>query len=53
MRELGIARICPVPEGIRCRNELQVYPYLLCGLSIMPPDQACGSDLTYIRMSRA
>lgn len=53
MRELGIARICPGPDAIRRRNELQVYPYLLCGLSITAPDQVCGIDLTYIRMSRA
>jgi putative transposase len=53
MREMGIAAIYPGPNLSRRRQQEQVHPYLLRGLSITGPDEVWGIDITYIRLRRA
>lgn len=50
MREMGIAGICPGPNLSQRRQEHQVYPYLLRGLTITKPNEVWGIDITYIRL---
>lgn len=50
MREMGIAAIYPGPNLSKRRQDHQVYPYLLRGLTIDQPDVVWGIDITYIRL---
>lgn len=50
MREMGIQAIYPSPNLSKRRQDHQVYPYLLRGLTISEPNVVWGIDITYIRL---
>jgi putative transposase len=50
MREMGLAGITPGPNLSKRRQDHQVYPYLLRGLTITKPNEVWGIDITYIRL---
>lgn len=50
MREMGIAGICPRPDGSQRAPGHRVFPYLLRGLPIERADPVWGIDITYVRM---
>ncbi len=52
MREMGLAGMAPGPNTNRPHPEHKVYPYLLCGVLIVRPNQVWSTDITYIRMAR-
>jgi putative transposase len=52
MREMGIAGVCPGPNLSKRNHEEQVFPYLLREMKVDYPDQAWGTDITYIRLVR-
>jgi putative transposase len=50
MHEMGLAGICPGPNLSKRRQDHQVYPYLLRGLTMTKPNEVWGIDITYIRL---
>jgi putative transposase len=50
LRLMGIVAIYPKPHLSGAASGPATYPCLLRGLSIMRPDQAWATDITYIRM---
>jgi putative transposase len=52
MRTLGLAGMAPGPNTSRAHPEHKVYPYLLRGVSIIRPNQAWSTDITYVRLAR-
>lgn len=50
MEEMGIEAIYQKPRLSKNDQEHPVFPYLLKGVSIIRPNQAWGTDITYIRM---
>jgi putative transposase len=50
MREMGIAGICPAPNGSRRHAQHPVYPYLLRHVTAAYPNHVWGIDITYIRL---
>lgn len=53
MREMGIAGICPGPNLSQRRQDHQIYPYLLRGITANRADHIWGIDITYIRLKGA
>ena len=52
MRTMGIQAIHPKPRTTIPAPGHKVYPYLLRGLSITPPNQVWSADITYLPMHR-
>ena len=50
MREMGIAGISPGPNLSKRRQDHQIYPYLLRGITASYPNHVWGVDITYIRL---
>jgi putative transposase len=52
MCEMGIAGICPAPNGSRRNAQHPVYPYLLRHVTATYPNHVWGIDITYIRLQQ-
>jgi putative transposase len=50
MRKMGLEALCPKPNLSKPAPGHTIYPYLMKGLSIVRPNQAWCSDITYIRL---
>lgn len=51
MRHLGLAGMSPGPHTSIPHPEHKIYPYLLRGVSVVRPNQAWGTDVTYVRLA--
>jgi putative transposase len=52
MRRMGIEALYRRPRTTKPTPGHKIYPYLLRGVTIEPPNQAWGMDITYIPMAR-
>lgn len=52
MRTMGIEAVYPRPRTSQSHPQHPKYPYLLRDVTIARPDQAWGTDITYIPMRR-
>jgi putative transposase len=48
---MGLMAIYPKPQMSLGGPDHKIYPYLLKGVTIKRPDEACAADLTYIRLA--
>lgn len=53
MGVMGIQAIFPHPFTSKPNEDHQVFPYLLKDLEIIKPDQAWGTDITYVKIHHA
>ena len=51
MRVLGLAGMAPGPNTSKAHPQHKVYPYLLRGMAITPPNQVWSTDITDIRLA--
>jgi putative transposase len=51
MRLMGLVAMAPGPNTSKAHPEHKIYPYLLRGVLITRPNQAWGTDITYIRLA--
>jgi putative transposase len=51
MRVMGLEAIYPKPRLSLAGKGHRIYPYLLRGVKVVRPDQAWGTDITYIPMT--
>ncbi len=52
MRLMGLEAIYPKPKTSKPHPGHRIYPYLLKGLDINPPDMVWATDITYIPLRR-
>ncbi len=52
LRLMGLEAIYPKPRLSKPATGHRLYPYLLRGLPIIRPNQAWGTDITYIRLAQ-
>ncbi|WP_246585372.1 IS3 family transposase [Thiorhodospira sibirica] len=52
MRRMGLAAIAPGPHTRSPHPQHKVYPYRLRGIQVIRPNQACSTDITYVRLAR-
>ena len=52
MQLMGIRAVYQRPRTSKPAPDHKVYPYLLCDLKIMRPNQVWAADITYIPMSK-
>jgi putative transposase len=52
MRRMGLEALYRKPHLSRRHPAHRIYPYLLCGLTIIRPNHVWAADITYIPMSR-
>ena len=51
MRLMGLVAVYPKPRLSEGGPDHKVYPYLLKGVTVLAPDEAWSSDITYIRLA--
>jgi putative transposase len=52
MREMGLEAMYPGPNLSKRRQQDQIYPYLLRGVTVSQPNQVWGIDITYVRLQQ-
>jgi len=52
MQLMGLQAIFPKRRTTTVNPEDRIYPYLLCGVEIVRPNQVWSTDITYVPMSR-
>ncbi len=52
MREMGLEAMYPGPNLSKRRQQDQIYPYLLRGVTVSQPNHVWGIDITYVRLQQ-